>query len=434
MKAYRATIIDFAKNPQNDHSTPRYFEDGVLIVNRKGLIHKLGAYKDKELQRELRSQKIPLTTYKNKIIMPGLIDVHLHFPQTEIIASYGEQLLTWLERYTFPTEGKFKNRKYGDVMAKIFFKELLRNGTTTAAIYGTVHPDSVEAMFSEAARLNMRVLGGKVLMDRHAPDFLTDTPKRAYEESKRLIKKWHGHKRLSYAVTPRFAPTSTPEQLEMTAKLMQENPDVYLQTHLSENLSEIEWVKALFPSHKNYFDVYKAYGLVGRKCLFGHAIHLSEGEWQAMRASDSVIAFCPTSNLFLGSGLFKLRTAQAHQLRVGVATDVGGGTSFSMIKTLSDAYKVIQLQGENLSALEGFYLATLGGARALGLDNYIGNFDEGQEADFIVVDPKATPIQKLRDDHADSNIAERLFALMILGDDRSIYETYIQGKRAHSRD
>ncbi len=260
--------------------------------------------------------------------MPGFIDTHIHYPQAEMVGAYGEQLLEWLNNYTFPTEARYKDRDYSKEMSKFFIKQLLRNGTTTGMVFGTVHPESVDALFSEANKLNMRIVAGKVMMDRNAPDYLLDTPETSYNQTKTLIEKWHKKDRLLYAITPRFAPTSTPEQLEMAHKLREEYPDTYIHTHLSENTNEIAWVKELFPEQDGYLDVYHHYGLTGSKSVFAHCVHLEDQEWDCIQETDSAIAFCPTSNLYLGSGLFKMQEAWKRNVKVGIGTDIGAGTTF----------------------------------------------------------------------------------------------------------
>lgn len=424
--AYRASLLHFKTSDKPEGFEPVYFPDGLLLVQD-------GKILSAEPFSEKRFQAIPernRTSYPHSLIMPGFIDTHIHYPQTEMIAAYGEQLLSWLNQYTFPTEKQYSNRAYADKQARFFINELLRNGTTSALVFGTVHPESVEAIFTAAEANNMRLIAGKVMMDRHAPDYLLDTPESAYRDSKALIEKWHGKGRLLYAVTPRFAPTSTPEQLTQAGRLMAEFPDVYLHTHLSENLDEIAWVKSLFPEHKGYLDVYDSFGLTGDKSVFAHAVHLTDAEFDRMAKTDSVIAFCPTSNLFLGSGLFPLSKAEKEGIRVGLGTDVGAGTSFSMFETLNEAYKVQQLQREKLSAYKGLYMATLGGAKALSISDKVGNFEPLKEADFIVVDLAATPLQQLRLEKS-ATIEEKLFYLLMLGDDRNIKATYIAGEKSY---
>ena len=406
----------------------RYIEDGVLITEQ-GKIRWFGTWED--AQAQLPTQ-IEIQHYPEQLIIPGMIDTHIHFPQTEMVGAYGEQLLSWLNTYTFPTEIQFKDKAYAQEIAKFFVNELLKNGTTTALVFCTVHPESVDALFEAAQQHQMRLIAGKVMMDRHAPEALCDTADSGYDDSKALIEKWHGHGRALYAITPRFAPTSTPEQLERAGQLKAEYPDVYVHTHLSENKDEIAWVKDLFPAQKGYLDVYHHYGLTGQRSVFAHCVHLEDAEWQCMHETDSAIAFCPTSNLFLGSGLFPLKKTWQQQVKVGLGTDIGAGTSFSLLQTVNEAYKVQQLQGDKLSAFESLYHATLGGAKALDLDDKLGNFNVGKEADFVVLNIKPTALQQLRQSRAKS-LEDRLFALFTMGDDRNIEATYIYGQKAYSQ-
>ncbi|MDR7017889.1 guanine deaminase [Acinetobacter sp. 3657] len=406
----------------------RYIEDGVLITEN-GKIRWFGAWN--EAQDHLPTN-VDIQHYPEQLIIPGMIDTHIHFPQTEMVGAYGEQLLSWLNTYTFPTEIQFKDPAYAQEIAAFFVNELLKNGTTTALVFCTVHPESVDALFEAAQQHQMRLIAGKVMMDRHAPEALCDTAESAYDDSKALIQKWHGQGRALYAITPRFAPTSTPEQLEKAGQLKAEFPDVYVHTHLSENKDEIAWVKDLFPAQNGYLDVYHHYGLTGQRSVFAHCVHLEDTEWQCMHDTDSAIAFCPTSNLFLGSGLFPLKKTWDQQVKVGLGTDVGAGTSFSLLQTVNEAYKVQQLQGDKLSAFESLYHATLGGAKALDLDDKLGNFNVGKEADFVVLNLQATALQQLRQSRSKS-IDDSLFALFTMGDDRNIEATYIYGQKAYSQ-
>ncbi len=406
----------------------RYIEDGLLI-SHEGKISWFGTWE--EGQSQLNAD-MNVQHYPDQLIVPGFIDTHIHFPQSEMIGAYGEQLLEWLNTYTFPTEIQFEDKVYADKIAQFFVNELLKNGTTTALVFCTVHPQSVDALFEVAEQHQMRLIAGKVMMDRHAPEALCDTAESAYTDSKALIEKWHGKGRNLYAITPRFAPTSTPEQLSAAGKLKAEFPDVYVHTHLSENKNEIAWVKDLFPEQKGYLDVYHHYGLTGSRSVFAHCVHLEDEEWDCMHQTDSAIAFCPTSNLFLGSGLFPLEKTWEKQVKVGLGTDVGAGTSFNQLQTLNEAYKVQQLQGDKLSAFEALYHATIGGAKALDLDEKLGNFNIGKEADFVVLDLKPTAIQALRQERA-KGIDDAFFALMTMGDDRNIHSTYVFGQLAYSK-
>lgn len=406
----------------------RYLEDGVLI-SENGHIKWFGPWQDAQPHLP---EHIEIQHYPEQLIVPGFIDTHIHYPQTEMVGAYGEQLLNWLNTYTFPTELQFKDAAYAQNIAHFFVQELLKNGTTTALVFCTVHPESVNALFEAAERIQMRLIAGKVLMDRHAPEDLCDTPQSAYEDSKALIEKWHAKGRALYAITPRFAPTSTPEQLEKAGQLKQEYPDVYVHTHLSENKDEIAWVKSLYPEQKGYLDVYHHYGLTGPRSVFAHCVHLEEDEWQCMHQTDSAIAFCPTSNLFLGSGLFPLKKTWEQGVKVGLGTDIGAGTSFNLLQTVNEAYKVQQLQGDKLSAYEALYHATIGGAKALDLQDKLGNFEIGKEADFVVLNLQATALQRLRQSRAKS-LDDALFALFTLGDDRNIEATYIYGQCAYQK-
>ncbi|MCW1936744.1 guanine deaminase [uncultured Pseudomonas sp.] len=428
-KAYRAAILHSLADPAvvGVEQSYQYFEDGILLIEN-GKVAQVGAAA--ELLPKLAG--VEVQHYRDALITPGFIDTHIHYPQTGMIASYGEQLLDWLNTYTFPTEKQFEDKAHASDVAAIFLKELLRNGTTTALVFGSVHPQSVDAFFEQADKLNLRMIAGKVLMDRNAPDYLTDTPESGYAESKALIERWHGKGRLHYAVTPRFAPTSTPEQLDLAGKLFGEYPDLYMHTHISENKAEVAWVKELFPARKGYLDVYDHHKLIGPRAVFAHGVHLCDHECKRLAETGSAVAFCPTSNLFLGSGLFDLNKLEEHGVRVGLGTDVGAGTSFSQLQSLNEAYKIMQLQGKKLDPFKSLYLATLGGANALYLDDKLGNFMPGKDADFLVLDYNATPLISYRMQQAKS-LEERLFALTMLGDDRTVKETFAAGVSVHQR-
>ncbi|MTD25924.1 guanine deaminase [Erwinia sorbitola] len=425
-QAIRASFFDITRTvdqPQQLPDVARYLEDGLLLLNQ-GCIVSLSAWE--EGQHLLHPDLEPLD-YRGKLIVPGFVDTHIHYPQTEMVGSYGEQLLEWLNQYTFPVESQYHCPQHAARMSAFFLQQLLSNGTTTALVFGTVHPQSVDALFTAASALEMRLIAGKVMMDRHGPDALMETPEESYQQTRELIERWHNHGRLSYALTPRYAATSTPELLEKVQQLRHEFPDTWLHTHLSENLQEIAWIKELFPEHNGYLDVYHQYQLTGQRSLFAHCLHLEDHEWDCLHHTDSAIAFCPTSNLFLGSGLFDLKTCWHKGVKMGIGTDIGAGTTFNMLQTMGEAYKVGQLQRYKLSACEAFYHATLGGAKALDLDDRIGNFMPGKEADFVVIDPAVSPLQQMR--HTNSrDIWEKLFVLMTLGDDRNIAATWVNGR------
>jgi guanine deaminase len=431
LKIIRGSFLDFIDDPfyQPEINSVRYLPDGLLVIEN-GNIKDFGTYeslKEKYIDREI-------IAYPDKLITPGLIDLHVHYPQTEMIAAFGEQLLQWLDKYTFPTEAKFKDIEYARTIAAFFLDELLRNGTTTALVLTTIFPQSVEVLFTEAQRRQMRIIAGQVLMTRNAPNFLLNDAQTAYSQTREQIQQWHELDRLLYAITPRFAITSTPEELSLAGKLKAEFPDVYVHTHLAENTQEINFTAELFPDSYDYLNVYEQFGLVSDRTILAHCIHLDDSAFERLSKSGAAIAFCPSSNLFLGSGLFKLDQAKSPEtpIKVGLATDVGGGTSFSQLQTMSDAYKVMQLQNKSLSVFQAFYLATLGAAKALSLEDKIGNFAVGKEADFVVWDLQATPLMKLRNPTTKSNnlaeLAEKAFAMMILGSDRAVTATYVAGK------
>jgi len=427
--AIRASFLHFKSDPDLSDDAFEYIEDGLLILKQGRVRQLLNAL---EWIDHLPDGSA-LYDYSGCLIMPGFIDTHSHYPQTEMIASYGLQLLDWLKQYTFPTEEKFAERAHADQVAEFYCEQMLRNGTTTSAVFATVHSESVDAIFEAAARRDLCLVAGKVMMDRNAPASLCDDPQQSYQQSAELIHRWHLHGRLHYAVTPRFAPCCSPEQLELCGQLLSEHPDLYLQSHVAENLDEVRWVAELFPASRSYLDVYDQFGLLGPRAVYAHCIHLDEADRERMADSGAAIAFCPTSNLFLGSGLFSLDAAIQHGIRVGLATDVGAGTSFSQLQTLNEAYKVCQLAGHSLTPLKAFHLATLGAAESLYLDHRIGNFAVGKEADFVVLDLEATPLMQMRMQQT-ASLEDRLFALMMLGDDRCIQATHVMGKRQYLRE
>jgi len=426
--AIRGSFLHFVADPDKSADAHEYLDDGLLILHQ-GRVQMLVDATD-------WVDRLPdgcyFYDYRGRLVMPGFIDAHCHYPQTEMIASHGHQLLDWLRQYTFPTEAKFAAREHADRIADFFCQQLLRNGTTTAGVFASVHPESVDAIFEQAASRNLRLLAGKVMMDRNAPAALLDTAESSYRDCSELIHRWHLNGRGHYAITPRFAPCSSPAQLEVCGQLLAEHPDLYLQSHVAENRDEVAWVGELLPDSRSYPDVHHRFGLLRPRPVYPPCNHLDDEDRARMAESGAAIAFCPTSNLFLGSGLFSLDAARARDIRVAIATDVGAGTSFGILQTLNEAYKICQLAGEQLTALKAFYLATLGGAEALYLDHCIGNFEVGKEADFVVLDPGATELLQCRMENA-TTLEERLFALMMLGDDRCVQATHVMGRRLYSR-
>ncbi len=428
----RGRLLSFRRAPEHagDKESYLYEEDGALLV-RDGKIAATGAYADVKPKAGAETTEID---HRPHLILPGLIDCHVHFPQMQVIASYAANLLEWLNTYTFPEECRFVETAHAERIATQFFDEFLRQGTTTAVAYCSVHKASADAFFAESLKRGTLMIGGKVMMDRNAPQGLLDTPQLGYDETRAVIEQWHGKGRNHVAITPRFAITSTPEQMAMTQRLAEEFPDLHIQTHLSENHDEIRYTCELYPDAIDYTDIYARYGLMRKKALFGHAIHLSDREADAMAESGAVAVHCPTSNLFLGSGLFPLKAIQRREkpVTVAVATDIGGGSSYSMFKTMDEAYKIQQLLGERLNPLESFYHMTLGNAVALDLADRIGTLDEGTDADIVVLDAAATPAMRLRMETVTS-LSEELFLLQTLGDDRSVVETYVAGKTSKPR-
>jgi guanine deaminase len=426
--AYRAGIFHLLDDPQRDKEAYQYFKDGLLIVE-DGHIKAIGSYRS--LIKTL-NPRTKIKHYRNHLLVPGFIDTHIHYPQVDVVASYGEQLMDWLEKYTYPAEKSFVDDKKATETARFFLKELLRNGTTSALVFATQDEGATNTLFQEAQKRRMRLIAGKVLMDRNVPDELRDGPDKGRAATTRLINKWHGTDRLGYAITPRFAPTSTNKQLAMAGALKREHKDVFVHTHMSENKDEIAAVARLFPNAKDYLDVYDRHGLVGDKTVLAHGVHLNGDMCKRISKSGAAISLCPTSNMFIGSGLFNLAQMRRYKVRHALGTDIGGGTSFSMLATMNAAYSVCQLRDLSLSARDAFYMATLGGAKVLGMDKYVGNFEVGKEADFTALDLACTPLIKRRAGLA-KTIQELLFVLMILGDDRAVSETFVMGRSAHKK-
>jgi guanine deaminase len=424
--AIRGTLITCRDDPfLTDPGTAFACETDGLVICREGMIVAVGAYA--AIKQEL-PQGCEVNHYAGCLVSPGFIDTHVHYAQTPVMGAHADGLLDWLARYTFPAEQQLEDEPVARAMAAFFCDELLRNGTTTAAVFCTVHPHSVDALFAEAERRNMRLIAGKMLMDRHAPRRLCDTANSGYDQSKALIGRWHDRGRALYAITPRFAPTSSPAQLEIAGTLWKEHPGVFVQSHVAESRDEVGWVRQLYPERRDYLDVYDHYGLIGRRSVLAHGILLSEAELCRCHESGTALAHCPTSNLFLGSGLFRLRNAKdgRRPVHVGLGTDIGAGTSFSLLATMGETYKVAQLNRAGISTVEAFFLATLGGARALALDDRIGMLRPGHEADLIVLDPNATPLLAYRNERARS-VEEILSVLITCGDQRAVRATYVAG-------
>jgi guanine deaminase len=433
-RAIRGPVLTYSGDPfQLGVRETMHYEPDAMLVIEAGRIARVGP--TGKIRRTLPAGTEVDDYGRDSLIMAGFIDCHVHFPQIPIIGAGGEQLIDWLNKYTFVAEQRFDDERHARQIAKVFLGESLRNGVTTSAVHCTVHPQSVDALFAEAARLGLRTIAGKVLMDRNAPKKLLDTARTGYEQSKALIRKWHGRDRLLYAITPRFAATSTPAQLEAAGALKAEHPDCFVQSHISENKREVAWIRELFPERRDYLDVYDHHGLLGKRTIYGHGIWLSERELRRCHDTGTAIAHCPTSNFFLGSGYLDLRKTlkSGRPLRVGLATDLGAGTSFSMLQTMNEAYKAAQLNGYALSAAHAFYLATRGTAHALYLEDAIGSIAPGTEADLVVLDLKSTPLIDFRMRHANS-LEEALFVQMTLGDDRAVRATYVAGRKVHARD
>jgi guanine deaminase len=369
-----------------------------------------------------------VSDHGDHLICAGFVDAHVHFPQTTMIASWGKRLIDWLNTYTFPEEMKFGDPEYAADIAGRYLDLTAAHGTTTFCSFATIHPESVDALFSAAQVRGQRIVTGKTCMDRNAPDGLRDTAQSAYDDSKRLLEKWHGLDRLEYAITPRFSPTSTPEQMEALGALWAEHPEVLMQTHLSEQTDEIEWVRSLYPEARDYLDTYEKFGLLGGRGLYGHAIHLEDRERDRLREHGAALVHCPTSNTFIGSGLFDMAGLMAEGQRIGLATDTGGGSSFSMLRTMAAAYEIGQLRGTPLHAAQLIWLATLGSARSLRMEDRIGNIAAGMEADLVVLDLASTPAISQRSERAD-DLWEALFPTIMMGDDRAVAEVWIGGRR-----
>ncbi|KIN64324.1 Guanine deaminase [Sulfitobacter noctilucicola] len=417
-------VLRFDGNPMDGswQDAVRIDTAGAVLVC-DGVIKVVGS-RDTLLQDHPQAARIEYAD--DHLICPGFVDAHVHYPQTGIIASWGKRLIDWLNEYTFPEEMRLSDPAYAQAVAARYLDLTRAHGTTTVASYCTIHAHSVDALFTAAAERNQRVVAGKTCMDRNAPEGLCDTAQSAYDDSKTLIERWHDNGRASYAITPRFTPTSTNDQLAALGALWAEHPDCLMQTHLSEQVDEIAWVRALRPETRDYLDTYEAHGLIGERAVFGHAIHLEPREIDRIAETGAALIHCPTSNTFIGSGLFDMAGLAARHLPVGLATDTGGGSSFSMLRTMAAAYEIGQLRGTPLHAAELIWLATAGSARTLHLADKIGSISIGYEADITVLDLSSTPAIAQR--HAQAkDMWESLFATIMMGDDRAIADVWIAG-------
>ena len=420
MTLLRGRVLDFHADPAETADNHRLLDDGAILI-QDGRIVAVGDH------AAIRRDDAHEIDHRPHLILPGFIDPHIHFPQVQVIASWGAQLLDWLQSYTFPEEARFADPTHAQRVAGAFLDLLLAHGTTTACAFASSHPASVDALFTAAEARGMALLTGKVMMDRGAIPALHDTAQSSFDDSQALIARWHGRGRLGYVITPRFAITSTPAQLDAAGALARAHPHLHIQTHLSENLAEIDHTLSLYPDARDYLDVYDRHGLLGPRSLMGHAIHLTAREIARMAETGTRAIHCPTSNLFLGSGLFDDGGLRQAGVVTGVATDVGGGTSYSMLQTLAEAYKIAQMRGNSLDPLATFHWATRGNAIALGMQDRIGTLAPGSDADLVVLDSRATPAMAIRAERV-RTLAEELFLLQTLGDDRAIAQTYVAGK------
>lgn len=420
----KGRVLSFDGSPfEGEPTEAARISEAILIQD--GIVVDLGAFD--ALSRAHPEAEV--RDYGTKLIMAGFVDPHVHYPQTAMIASWGKRLIDWLNTYTFPEEMKFGDFDYATEIANRYLDLTAAHGTTTMCSFCTIHPESVDAFFSVAQQRGQRVVAGKTCMDRNAPEGLRDTAQTAYDQSEALLEKWHRIDRLSYAITPRFSPTSTPEQLEAMGALWAEHPHCLMQTHLSEQTDEIEWVRSLFPDARDYLDTYEKFGLLGQNGLYGHVIHLEDREKDRLREVDAALVHCPTSNTFIGSGLFDMNGLIHDGHRVGLATDTGGGSSFSMLRTMAAAYEIGQLRGRPLHPAQLLWLGTVGSARSLRMDDCIGNIAPGMEADLVVLDLSSTPAIAQREAHAD-DLWEAVFPTIMMGDDRAIAEVWINGRQA----
>ena len=425
MHAYRAALLSFA-----DDGSARYEPDGLLVVgpgsDGRKVIRAAGAYQ----ALAGNYPGVQVTHLPGKILAPGFIDLHVHFPQTDVIGSPSEGLLPWLEDYTFPHEARFSDHAYATGVARVFLDELLRNGVTTALTFCTSHPHSVDALMEASQQRGLRMIAGKVLQDRHSPDGVRDDTQQSLLDTEALIRRWHGKDRLGYAITPRFAPSCSEAQLRGAGDLAAQYPDVWIQSHVAENKDEIRWARELFPASRSYLSIYQDFGLMRDRAIYAHCIHFDDEDRALMRDTGAAAAVSPTSNLFLGSGFFDYEGARRIGFKHGLASDVGGGTSFCPFHTMLAAYYVGRegqtKPGVSLGPQNLWWQHTAGAAQALGLDGVVGNLAPGCEADFIVLDPQASPLLARKTANA-RNLDELLFSMIVLGDDRVVAQVAVDG-------
>ncbi len=424
--AIRGDLLDFTAEPawgETESAAVRFRPDHWLLIEDGRIA---------AVQAQAPGADWPRADHAGRLVLPGFVDTHVHSPQLDVIGSYGSELLDWLNTYTFPAERRYADAAVAQQGAALFLDALLAHGTTAAVVFPTVHKVSADALFAAAAERGMRLIAGKVLMDRHAPDGLRDDVVQAEADCRELIARWHGRERLAYAVTVRFAPTSTPEQLAMAGRLCAEDATLYMQTHVAENRDEVRWVRELFPEARSYLDVYARAGLLHGRSVLAHGIWLDDTDRAVLRAAGAQIAHSPSSNLFLGSGLFGWREAEAAGAAVTLASDVGGGTSLSMLRTMADAYKVQAMAHQRLTAWKALHAATRGAARALSLEHEIGSLEAGRIADLCVWDWAAGPVAERRMEVA-RGLHEKVFAWLTLGDERCLAAAYVNGVQRHRR-
>lgn len=430
MHAYRAALLSFAED-----GSARYEDDGLLVVGPdatgRQVVRAAGAY----ASLAGNHPGVAVTHLPGKILAPGFLDLHVHFPQTDVIGSPAEGLLPWLADYTFPHEARFSDHAYALGVARVFLDELLRNGVTTALAFCTSHPHSVDALMEESERRGLRMIAGKVLQDRHSPDGVRDETEQSLVDTEALIRRWHGRGRLGYAITPRFAPSCSEAQLRGAGELAAKYADVWIQSHVAENKAEVRWARELFPAARSYLSIYSDFGLLRERAIYAHCIHFDDEDRALMRDTGAAAAVSPTSNLFLGSGFFDYEAAMRVGFRFGLASDVGGGTSFCPFHTMLAAYYVGRegqtKPGVSLSPQHLWWQHTAGAAQALGLEGVIGNLRPGCEADFVVLDPRSTPLLARKTANA-RNLDELLFSMIVLGDDRAVERVFVQGREAPS--